>query len=72
MTFTKIHLVVPLIVTISMLFASTTNIIGIAIATKKPIGVRTPQARVWSICKKLKEPGICFKTILRTKSIDHS
>jgi len=34
--------------------------------TKKPIGVRTPQASVWSICKKVHEPSICFKTILPT------
>jgi pectinesterase inhibitor-like protein len=64
MAFTKTHLIVLLIVTISMLFASTTNAIGIAIATKKPIGVRTPQACVWSICKKVTEPSLCFKTIL--------
>lgn len=67
MTLTKTYLVVLLIVTISMLFESTTNAIGIAIATKKPIRVRTPQARVWSMCKKLEDPsraGICFKTIL--------
>jgi len=60
MTFTKTHLVVFLIVIISMLFAPTTN----AIATKKANGIRTPEARVRRMCKTLKNPMMCYDTIL--------
>lgn len=43
-----------------MLFAPTTN----AIPTKKANVIRTPEARVRSMCKTLKNPTMCYNTIL--------
>jgi pectinesterase inhibitor-like protein len=51
MGFTKTHLVL-LIVSTTLLFAPTTY------------AIRTPQARVWTICKPTTNPVLCYKTIL--------
>ncbi|MCH83547.1 pectinesterase inhibitor [Trifolium medium] len=51
MDFTKTHLVL-LIVSTTLLFAPTTY------------AVRTPQARVWTICKPTTNPLLCYKTLL--------